>query len=371
MKRTGPFGRTAALGAVIASLSCGGEVAGPSGARVATVTVQPSSTSLAIGATLPLQATARDADGNVLAGRRIFFASNDESVATVTSDGVVTARAIGTAQIAASSEGQSAIAVVNVTLRPVATVTVLPNTAQTTVGGTVQLSAATFDSDGNLLSNRTVLWSSGNTNVATVDAQGQVQGRGVGSATISAISEGKIGTATVNVTLVPVWSVTVSPTSFTLHPGEQTQLTATLRDAAGNVLTGRTVSWSSDAPSIASVSQAGLVTAAAVGNAVITASAEGKSATAAITVVAPPVIDRVTIAPKDWKPRPGESRQFVARAFDAQGTEIPNVTFSWRSTNILRVTVTQTGLALALLSGKADIEVSAGGKTAKANVEVQ
>ncbi|HJR41594.1 MAG TPA: Ig-like domain-containing protein [Gemmatimonadaceae bacterium] len=362
------------MATVVASLSCGGDVAGPSGARVATVTVQPSSTSLAIGSNLPLQATARDADGNVLVGRRIFFASNDENVATVTSDGVVTARAIGTAQIAASSEGQSAIAVVNVTQRPVATVTVLPSTAQLTVGGSVTLSAATFDSDGNLLSNRTVLWSSSNTNVATVDAQGIVQGRGLGSATISATSEGKTGSATANVTLVPVGSVTVSPTSFTLGVGAQTLLTATVRDGAGNVLTGRTVSWSSDAPSIASVSQGGLVTAAAAGSAGITASLEGKSATALITVTPatppPPAIDRVTISPKDWEPDPGDVRQFVARAFDANDNEIKNVLFTWSSTNVLRVTVTQTGLALALRSGRADIIVTAGGKSATARVEV-
>lgn len=374
MDRSACVRRTTAMATVVASLSCGGDVAGPSGARVATVTVQPSSTSLAIGSNLPLQATARDADGNVLVGRRIFFASNDENVATVTSDGVVTARAIGTAQIAASSEGQSAIAVVNVTQRPVATVTVLPSTAQLTVGGSVTLSAATFDSDGNLLSNRTVLWSSSNTNVATVDAQGIVQGRGLGSATISATSEGKTGSATANVTLVPVGSVTVSPTSFTLGVGAQTLLTATVRDGAGNVLTGRTVSWSSDAPSIASVSQGGLVTAAAAGSAGITASLEGKSATALVTVTPatppPPAIDRVTISPKDWEPDPGDVRQFVARAFDANDNEIKNVLFTWSSTNVLRVTVTQTGLALALRSGRADIIVTAGGKSATARVEV-
>lgn len=374
MDRSACVRRMTAMAAVVASLSCGGEVAGPSGARVATVTVQPSSSSLAIGSNLPLQATARDADGNVLVGRRIFFASNDENVATVTSDGVVTARAIGTAQIAASSEGQSAIAVVNVTQRPVATVTVLPSTAQLTVGGSVTLSAATFDLDGNLLTNRTVLWSSSNTNVATVDGQGTVQGRGVGSATISATSEGKTGSATANVTLVPVGSVTVAPTSFTLSVGEQTLLTATVRDGAGNVLTGRTVSWSSDAPSIASVSQGGLVTAAAAGSAGITASLEGKSATALITVTPatppPPAIDRVTISPKDWEPDPGDVRQFVARAFDANDKEIKNVLFTWSSTNVLRVTVTQTGLALALRSGRADIIVTAGGKSATARVEV-
>ena len=368
-------GRLVLIGLVSASLSCGGESVGPDGGRVASVTVIPSSTSLALGATLPLQVTTLDADGNVLTGRRIFFASNDDNVATVTDDGVVTARTLGTAQIAVSSEGQSAIAVINVTQRPVATVTVLPATAQTSIGNTVQLSAATFDSDGNLLSNRTVLWSSSNESVATVDPQGLVRGTGLGTATIGATSEGKTGSATVDVRLLPVASVTVAPATSTLSPGQQTQLTATPRDASGNELFGRTVNWSSNATSVATVSSTGLVTASAGGAAVITADIEGQTATSLVTVIATPpptpVIDRVTISPKDWNARIGQTKQFVARAFDKNDVEISNVTFAWSSSNALRVVVSQTGLALALLRGDADIIVSAGGKSAKADVKVE
>ena len=51
------------------------------------------------------------------------------------------------------------------------------------------------------------------------------------------------------VSLVPVATVTVTPASSSLTVGQTGQLTATLRDAAGNVLTGRTVTWSSNQPS--------------------------------------------------------------------------------------------------------------------------
>jgi len=64
------------------------------------------------------------------------------------------------------------------------------------------------------------------------------------------------------------------------------QLTATPKDAQGNVLTGRTVTWSSNATSIATVSTTGLVSGKAAGSATITGTSEGKSGTSAITVTA-------------------------------------------------------------------------------------
>lgn len=82
----------------------------------------------------------------------------------------------------------------------------------------------------------------------------------------------------------PVATITLSPTSATLAPGQTVQLTATLKDASGNTLTGRTVTWSSSSTTVATVSTTGLVTAVAVGNATISATSEGKSTTAAVTV---------------------------------------------------------------------------------------
>src|SRR5690349_2099422 len=67
--------------------------------------------------------------------------------------------------------------------------------------------------------------------------------------------------ASVNVTCAaPVATVTVSPASVNLQIGQTSQLTATLTDANGNVLTGRTVTWSSDNGNVATVSGTGLVT---------------------------------------------------------------------------------------------------------------
>src|SRR5438445_469888 len=86
---------------------------------------------------------------------------------------------------------------------------------------------------------------------------------------------------------VPVASVTVSPAVASVALGQTVQLTATPRDSQGNGLAGRMVAWSTSDASVATVSGSGLVAAVAVGGATITATSEGKSAGAAITVTTP------------------------------------------------------------------------------------
>jgi len=97
------------------------------------------------------------------------------------------------------------------------------------------------------------------------------------------------GTTTVAVAPgVPVATVTVSPAARSIPVGTAVQLAATAKDSAGNVLTGHTVTWTTSAAAIATVSAAGLVAGAAAGAATITATSEGQSGSAAITVTTLP-----------------------------------------------------------------------------------
>src|SRR6266849_7771792 len=87
---------------------------------------------------------------------------------------------------------------------------------------------------------------------------------------------------------VPVASVTLSLASASLTAGQTVQLTATPKDANGNPLSGRVITWTSSAAAVAAVSGSGLVTGVAVGSATITATSEGQSGTEAVTVSVPP-----------------------------------------------------------------------------------
>jgi hypothetical protein len=79
----------------------------------------------------------------------------------------------------------------------------------------------------------------------------------------------------------------VSPGAMLLTIGQTRQMTAVLRDADGNLLTGRTVVWSIDAPTVASISAAGQLVAVGHGYVTITATSEGKSSSVAATIVQP------------------------------------------------------------------------------------
>src|SRR5206468_12265934 len=98
-----------------------------------------------------------------------------------------------------------------------------------------------------------------------------------------------VASGTTSASTAPVATVTVSPASLSLVVGGTQQLTAILKDASGNTLTGRTVTWASNLPLLASVSGNGLVSVLVVGLATIKATSEGKSGSAALTIVARPL----------------------------------------------------------------------------------
>jgi uncharacterized protein YjdB len=85
---------------------------------------------------------------------------------------------------------------------------------------------------------------------------------------------------------VPVASVQAGPTGLMLQIGGTKQLTAITRDAAGQVLTGRVVSWSTDSPLVATVNDSGLVTGVGHGYATIIVASEGRTFGVAVTVEA-------------------------------------------------------------------------------------
>lgn len=272
------------------------------GDAVATVTVAPLADTLAVNETVQLTAVATSSSGAPLT-RGIDWSSGDTQIATVSSTGAVTALRVGSTTITAMSEGKSGTSsIVVLTTAPppppppaaVASVTVTPTSATVESGKTVQLTATLRDASGNQLTGRSVTWTSLNTSAATVSSTGLVSGVAAGTASVYAASEGKSDTATITVVTapppppVPVASVTVTPATASIETTKTVQLSATLRDANGGTLTGRSVTWTSLNAGVATVSSSGLVTGVTAGSANVYALSEGKSDTAAITVVAPP-----------------------------------------------------------------------------------
>ena len=286
----------------VAATACGGAdgSAPPAAPNPAITQVSVSgASSLYEGQTATMHAAAMTAAGTVVTTASFTWSSTDPSVAAIVA-GTVTALKAGTATITATSGSASGSIGITVTLVPVHTLTLAPTLVQLTVGQAIQFTVVTKDSAGTTLANRAVSWSSSNTTVATLTATGLATAMSPGTTTIAATSEGKTSTAVLTVKApAPVASTTVILAADRIVSGATSEIaSATLRDVDGNTLAGRTVTWSSSNPSVATVDSAGRINALAPGAATISASSEGKSATASITVE--PRSQYESISNSDW-----------------------------------------------------------------------
>jgi uncharacterized protein YjdB len=336
---------------------------------VASIEVNPTDANLVVGQTTQLTAEPRDSAGEALAGRVVTWSTSNPQVATVTSSGLVTAISVGTTTITAASDGRLARVTVTVAPRPVSTVVVSPSQVSIHVGQKAQLNASPTDAQGNPLTGRPVNFSSSNTAVATISTGGLVTAVAPGSATITATSEGNSGTASVTVTPAPVVSVSITPSSTSIGVGSQTQLTAVPRDGGGQVLTGRTVTWTSGAPGLASVSGTGLVTGIAAGTAVILANVEGVVASATVSVGSVAVAS-VSVSPTSANLTVGGTASFTATLRDAAGNVLSGRVVGWSSSDQAVATVSQSGQMTAVGAGSATITATAEGQTGTATVTV-
>jgi len=246
------------------------------------------------GTTYQLTATVRDAAGNILIDQPVTWATYDPGI-TVSQTGLVSALVQGIYVVSASLGDLIAWTYVGVVAGPPASVEVSPTSATVSAADTVMLHATVRDAAGHLLVYFPDLsWISSDPAFATValtdpgtfgSTVATVTGVSPGSVTITATTGTASGTAAVAVgPRAPVASVTVTPGSATLVPQGTMQLVATLRDANGKVLFPRPTTWTSDNAAVATVSASGLVTAVSVGSAVVTATSEGVSDYAGISV---------------------------------------------------------------------------------------
>ena len=167
------------------------------------------------------------------------------------------------------------------------------------VGGTIVLRAAVGDSNGDPIANPTISWFSRDSSIALLvdssyaDTLQFVLGLREGNAWIVARSGLLADSALIEVLAQtngnPVASVTVTPPSLNLVVGDSTFLHAELRDAAGNVLTNRPISWfpadsSGVVDLLVNVGSTAVLKARHSGSIVISAVSEGKTGSATVTV---------------------------------------------------------------------------------------
>lgn len=239
------------------------------------------------------------------------------------------------------------------------TVSIAPTTIRVPVNGAVNVSGTAFDCNGNSIKSKTINFTSANSAIATITTSGQVIGVSVGQTTVSAVANGKEGTAQVTVTPEAAQTVTVSPATTTLRLTNQKVFTATAKNAAGTVITGRTFRWSSSNSSIASVDQTGNVIALTPGNVVIAADADGIIGNASLTVTNIP-IGACSLSPTTQKVTVTAQAQPVITLRDTANNVLSNTgrTLTWSSDNEVVATVSNSGVITSRKAGTARITAS-------------
>ena len=168
----------------------------------------------------------------------------------------------------------------------------------------------------------------------------------------------------------PVASVAITPGTASLAIGKTTQLAATAKDAAGQVLSGRTIAWATSAPAVATVDGNGIVTGVSAGTANITATSEGKAAQAAITVTEIPVAT-ITVSPNAPAIKVGATVTLAATLEDAQGNELTGRAVAWSTSASAIATIDATsGVVTGVAPGTATLTATSEGKTGSTTVTV-
>ncbi len=348
---------------------------GSANVQVASAAIGSISVSLSVAGGNPGQAATAtamvtDVTGNSVTGKVITWSSSNATVATISQLGIITAVAHGTTTITAASEGKSGSSSFVVTApsaAAVATVNLAVANPRPSVGLTSQVNATLHDAAGNILSGRLVTWTSSTTSVATVSPSGLVTAVGFGTTIVTATSENARSTVTIQVIPPAVTTVTVAPAPATLQPTQTTQLTVATKDAAGTVLTGRLVTYSSSVVAVATVSSTGLVTALARGSAVISVTSEGVVNLVTITV---PPVSVVNVSATSVVLQPSATAQATAALLDGSGTPTTNRVLAWTSSNHAVATVSASGVVTAIAKGTANIVATSEGVTGSLAITV-
>ena len=260
---------------------------------VSGIQLSQTSAALTVGDTLTLTKTIYPSDAT---NQAVTWTSSSDAVASVDSNGKITAKTAGSAVITCKSvSDNSVVGICNVTVKAkvqtpseikVNKITLNKTTASVTKGKTLQLTATV--APGNA-TKKEVKWSTSNKNVAMVSPSGLVTAKSAGTATITCTAQDGSGVkATCKITVknpvVKVTKVTLNKTTATLAPKETLTLKATVTPTNA---TNKAVTWKSSNTKIATVSSSGKVTAKAAGTVTITCRAKdgsGKKATCKITV---------------------------------------------------------------------------------------
>lgn len=316
--------------------------------HVTGVSISKSSLTLYTGQTETLSAQVKPDDAT---DTRLTWSSSDKTVATV-ANGLVTALKAGSTQIRVTSFEGGFQDVCNLTVKQHATgLDLSASTLTIYLGQTVTMTATVLPSDA---SDKSVTWTSSNSDIVSVTQNGSVTANAMGEAEITATSNdggfSKSCKVTVIEPLVPATSLTLTPKTMSLNIGESGSLELQILPNDCNEI----LEWKSSDPSVATVN-AGDIKALAAGTTTITVRGSNTSASATVTVIDPYAVTGVTLDRTTLSLEMGETATLVATVLPEDARD---KTVTWSSGNTAVATVDQQGKITTVSPGTAQITVT-------------
>jgi uncharacterized protein YjdB len=260
-------------------------------ATLSSITLSPSTGLLAPGSSLQFTATGTFSDGSKQSmGSSVNWSSSDPSIATVGTAGAATGQSPGVATITAQSGSISGAATLIVESAALSSIQVTPR--MVSIPNTIH---AQFKAVGTFANGDTqdltsaVTWTASSSSIATIsNATGSIglaTGIQPGNVTISAVFSGQVGTALLTVTSATLTSIAVSPPNAAIGAGSAQTFAAKGTFSDGSIITiTNQVSWSSSNSSVVTINSNGSASGIATGTSTISATLNGVSGTAILSV---------------------------------------------------------------------------------------
>lgn len=203
---------------------------------------------------------------------------------------------------------------------------------------------------------QTVQWSSSNEKVATVDAEGHIQGLSVGLATITAVStENPKRKASCKVKVVQaVTAIELDAQTLSINKGTKATIHATILPAKAS---NKKYSWASSDETVATVNAKGQISALENGECTISCTAAddgGKTATCALSVVQP--VESLLISEDKLQLIKGATKNITALCMPANAAI---QALEWSSSNKKVATIDENGKVTAVSPGQCTITCAA------------
>lgn len=300
--------------------------------------------------------------------QNLDWASSDVSIVTVDSGGTIHAEYPGTAEITVRTRDGlfSDSCNITVTVLEVEAITLDPASLSMVPGAISTITATISPQDA---TDKTLIWKSGNSAVATV-TNGAVSAIAIGNAVITAENaSGSVkAECTVKVLPVSVSSIDIGDSTLSVKAGKSASLTASISPSNAS---DTTITWSSSDTQIVQVNSSGDITALKKGTAVVTAKANGGVCSDTCTVTVTDInVTGISLTVTSCILTTATGLQLTATITPSDAT---NKSLTWTSSDSSIAAVSNTGYASGISAGSAVITATSddGGFTATCLINVQ